>query len=109
MKPLSFALYLLVIRATGVKCATIGLYAVSTMNFSAKICKEKRQLEAGYLFMQSVNYAGKQPLLNAARSTELKPESYSNAVRSRTTWGPFTLNPANVNFRYLWNVLRFYL
>jgi hypothetical protein len=109
MKPLSFVLYLLVINATGVKCAAVGLYAVSTLNIDAKYCKEKRQMEAGRLFIQSVNYAGKQPVLNAASSTELKPELYTNAVRNRTIWGPFTLNPSNVHFRYPRNVLRFNL
>jgi hypothetical protein len=58
---------------------------------------EKRQLELGFGLISSLATAARKTPLNPATTTPLKSNLFPGATRQRITWGPFTLQPANVN------------
>jgi hypothetical protein len=65
---------------------------------SLNILEEKRQMTAGLYFMQGMTATQKLQISNPASSTKLKPDLFPKAVRQKTIWGPFTLQPSNVRF-----------
>jgi len=63
---------------------------------------EKRQNQGalGLGLLQSITIAAKKPTTEAFKKTKLQAQLFPTAVRERVTWGPFTLNPANVRSSY---------
>jgi hypothetical protein len=59
---------------------------------------EKRQSQAEFVsgLLKSVTVAASKPPRQPVKSTKLQPVLFQNALRQKTIWGPFTLNPANV-------------
>jgi hypothetical protein len=64
------------------------------------IAIERRQivqpLQVGFGLMQSLIDAQRKVALEPVSVTKLKSELFPGSTRERVTWGPFTLQPANV-------------
>jgi hypothetical protein len=97
MLPLVFVSSLLALGAASVNGAVVGKYTEPLHDKPVLIClfQEKRQLQEGIYFFQSLAIARSLPRSNPV-VTKLGVELFPNAVHERLVWGPFTLNPSNV-------------